>query len=388
MSKVVVKDCHSYGQDELNQAVNDSVVLIGGWDYYVHYGQKVLLKVNLIGPKTPESAAVTHCEFVRAIVRILKKKGCIVWVGDSAGGAIAGLAPTTQAFEVSGLQRMALEEGAEIKNFDREGVVEVTAPHTAQGKMFLAKPMYEADVVINLPKLKTHSAGMYTGAVKNLYGCIPGLKKAEYHRQAPNPKDLGHIIADIHEATKVTLHIMDGVMGMQGEGPTAGQPYPAHKILASADPVALDVVGAAMMGMSLVDVPILEAAAERGLGVFSLSEIEIAGDYASPPLLKGYKLPKRFRSAKKRNYKALVKVIDFLKAKPVVNAGKCKHCNVCVESCPMHAIDKKTKLIDYSKCIECMCCHEFCMFKAVELRKENRFAGAMMKVAGLFTSYK
>ena len=134
-----------------------------------------------------------------------------MWVGDSAGGAIAGLAPTTEAFEVSGLMRVALEEGVEIKNFDREGVVEVLAPHTPQGKMFLAKPMFDADVVINLPKLKTHSAGMFTGAVKNLYGCIPGLKKAEYHRHAPNPKDLGHVIVDIHRATKVTLHIMDGV---------------------------------------------------------------------------------------------------------------------------------------------------------------------------------
>jgi len=388
MTKVAVKNCTTYDQKQLREVIDNCIGVLGDWGRFIKQGQKVLLKVNLIGPKLPESAAVTHCDFVRVIVQILKGYGCEVWIGDSAGGAIAGIAPTAQAFEVSGLARVAREEGVEIKNFDREGVIEVAAPHTPQGKMYLAKPMFDADVVINLPKLKTHSAGMYTGAVKNLFGCIPGLKKAEYHRHAPDPKDLGLVIADIHQATQVQLHIMDGIMAMQGEGPTAGTPYPAHKILASTDPLALDVVASAMIGMNLSNIPILQAAAESGLGESQLENIELLGDYSSPPLLRGYKLPKRFGTTKKRNYQAVVKVIDFLKARPVVNIGKCKNCNACVDSCPMQAIDKDSKRIDYATCIECMCCHEFCMFKAIDLRKDNKLAGALMKVAGLFSSYK
>lgn len=377
MAKVIISQCNEYNPDLLAEKINYGIDLLGGWDKFVSPGMTVLLKVNLIGPKSPETAAVTHPEFVRAIVRILKGLGCAVWIGDSSGGAIAGIAPTARSMKVAGLEQVAREEGAVIKNFDKEGVVEA---RTGTGeKMYLAKPMFDADFVINLPKFKTHSAGIYTGAVKNLFGCIPGLKKADYHRLAPDPRDFGEVIADINQAVKVGLHIMDGVTAMQGEGPTAGSVYPAGKLLFSTDPLALDTVAAAMLGLMVEDIPILASARARKLGISTLAEIEIAGDYSAPPRLKGFKLPKRLRNMKPRNYKALVKVIDFLKARPRVNLKKCRHCNMCVESCPVQAINRETKIIDYSACIECMCCHELCEHKAVELRKVNRFLDAMTR---------
>lgn len=372
MAKVVISDCNEYNLELLTQKLNAGIALLGGWERYVSPGMKVLLKVNLIGPKAPDTAAITHPEFVRALVRILKGLGCEVWIGDSSGGAIAGIAPTARSFKVSGLEQVAQEEGALIKNFDREGVVEVTPGSGIGGKMYIAKPMFDADFVINLPKFKTHSAGIYTGAVKNLYGCIPGLRKAEYHRLAPDPRDLGEVLTDIHQAVKVGLHIMDGVIAMQGEGPTAGTVYPAGKILMSTDPLALDTVAVSMLGLGVEDVPILHSARTRKLGEADLKEIELAGDYFSPPRLKGFKLPKRLKLIKPQNYKAVVKVIDFLKARPRVNLKVCKHCNMCVESCPVQAIDREAKVIDYTLCIECMCCHELCEHKAVELRRDNR----------------
>ena len=372
MSKVVISDCNEYNLEHQTLKLNAGIALLGGWEKYVSPGMKVLLKVNLIGPKAPETAAITHPEFVRALVRILKGLGCAVWIGDSSGGAIAGIAPTARSLKVSGLEQVAREEGAEIKNFDREGVVEVTPGSGIGGKMFIAKPMFDADFVINLPKFKTHSAGIYTGAVKNLYGCIPGLRKAEYHRLAPDPRDLGAVLTDIHQAVNVGLHIMDGVTAMQGEGPTAGSVYPAGKILMSTDPLALDTVAVAMLGLGIEDIPILQSARTRELGESSLKEIELAGDYFSPPKLKGFKLPKRLKNIKPRNYKVVIKVIDILKARPRVNLKACKHCNMCVESCPVQAIERGTKVIDYSLCIECMCCHELCEHKAVELRRDNR----------------
>lgn len=379
MTMVIISECKDYNLTNLELKLNASMEMLGGWGKFISPGMKVLLKVNLIGPKTPDTAAITHPEFVRAITRILKGLGCQVWIGDSSGGAIAGIAPTARSLKVSGLEQVAREEGAIIKNFDREGVVEVVPSSGIGDKMFLAKPMFEADFVINLPKFKTHSAGIYTGAIKNLFGCVPGLRKAEYHRLAPDPRDLGEVLADINQAVKVGLHIMDGVAAMQGEGPTAGTVYPAGKLLMSTDPLALDTVAIAMLGLDVENIPILDSARTRKLGEFNLKNIEIAGDYDSPPRLRSFKLPKRLRNMKPRNYKILVKVIDLLKARPRVNLKVCKHCNMCVESCPVQAIDRETKVIDYNHCIECMCCHELCEHKAVELRKENRVLDAISR---------
>ena len=216
MSSVVLLECKDYTQREVTENLSRGMELLGGWGAFVKPGMKVLLKINLIGPKTSESAAVTHCEFVRPIVRILKGLGCEVWIGDSAGGAIAGIAPTDRGMEVSGMKRIADEEGAIIKNFEREGVVEVPTPHGIYDKIYLAKPVFDADFVINLPKLKTHSSAIFTGAVKNVFGMIPGLRKAEYHRIAPDPKDFGQVLFDIHQSVKIGLHIMDGITAMQG----------------------------------------------------------------------------------------------------------------------------------------------------------------------------
>lgn len=380
MSKVVVKECQTYELQKMTDALDQGIELLGGWDRYIRSGMKVLLKVNLIGPKDSDSAAITHCEFVRALVRILKSRDCEIWIGDSSGGAIAGIAPTGKSFRVSGLEAVGKEEGAVLKNFDSEGVVAVTPESGITKEMYLAKPMFDADLVINLPKLKTHSAAIYTGAVKNVFGCIPGLKKAEFHKLAPDPKDFGDVIADIHKSCRIGLHIMDGIIAMQGEGPTAGEPYAAGKILISEDPLALDVVAASMLQLKLEDVPILATAKKRNLGESNMDSIEVLGDYTTIPKLADFQLPKRFGSKKKQNHQAVIKVIDFLKARPVVDKKLCKNCNLCVESCPVNAIAKETKIINYKACIECMCCHELCMYKAVNLKKDNWIAGAMMKL--------
>lgn len=381
MSKVIIQECKNYELETVIAKINAAVELLGGWDKFVKPKDKVLLKVNLIGPKSSESAAITHAEFVRAMVRILKGKNCNVWIGDSSGGAIAGIAPTAQSFRVAGYERVAEEEGAEIKNFDREGVVSVQPESRCEETMHIAKPMFDADVVINLPKLKTHSAQIFSGAVKNVFGCIPGLKKAKYHKMAPNPSDFGQIICDIHKAANIQLHIMDGILTMQGEGPTAGSIYRADKILVSEDPLALDAVAAKMVGMDVEDVPILETARKRNLGDGCLKNITLAGDYEQVPRLVNFKLPRRLHGSKKRNSKVLIKVIDFFNTYPRINSDKCKKCNMCVESCPVQAIDKETKQIDYNICIECMCCHELCLFKAVELKNENKVAGL---ISGFF----
>lgn len=379
MAKVIVQECQGYQVNQIINQVNGGIEMLGGWMQFVKPLDRVLLKVNLIGPKPAESAAITHFDFVRAIVRILRSLECEVWIGDSSGGAIAGIAPTAQAFEVSGLAEMAKEEGALIKNFDKEGVVEVARFSKPKEMMYLAKPLFDADLVINLPKFKTHSMGIYTGAVKNVFGCLPGLRKAKYHRDAPAPEEFGAILADIHQALPIALHIMDGVVAMQGEGPTAGDPYLANKILMSKDPMALDTVAMSLIGLGPEEIPILSAAIEQGIGRSEISEIEVFAEAESLLLLENFKLPKRYLSTKKQHYGSLIRVIDFLKTRPEVNQKKCVNCNMCVESCPVEAIDRETKKINYDACIECLCCHELCRYEAVELKRKNLMARMMMK---------
>jgi uncharacterized protein (DUF362 family)/Pyruvate/2-oxoacid:ferredoxin oxidoreductase delta subunit len=371
MAEVVVLEQGDYRTEGLIAALERGMALLGGWEAFVKPGMKVLLKVNLIGPKSSDSAAVTHCEFVRAVGRILKKRGCEVWIGDSAGGAIAGIAPTAKGMTVAGYEAVAAEEGFLIKNFEREGTKAVSPADAPDRVYHLAKPAFDADLVINLPKLKTHSAATYTGAFKNLFGCVPGLKKAEYHRAAANSRDFGAAIADINACVKPALHVMDGVVAMQGRGPTAGKPYPAKKVLMSADPLALDAVACAMLGLDIDSVPIFDSGRERGMGEWRLGAIAILGDYASPPRLRGFDVPKAI-SVGPRMGRLMGGLVDMFKRRPVVDLSACRDCGSCVASCPVKAIDPAMKSIDYSKCIECLCCHEMCMYKAIELRRVNK----------------
>jgi uncharacterized protein (DUF362 family)/Pyruvate/2-oxoacid:ferredoxin oxidoreductase delta subunit len=380
VAKVVIQECDTYQIKQVMKKINAGMDCLGGWEAFVKPGMTVLLKVNLISPKTPDTAAITHSEFVRAITRTLKQRGCTVWIGDSSGGAIAGTAPTARSFVISGLERVAEEEGAEIKNFDREGVERVEIKNRHIDGMHLAKPVFEADLVINLPKFKTHSAAVFTGAVKNVFGLVPGLKKADYHRIAPSPTAFGHVIASIHKAKPIGLHIMDGITAMEGEGPTAGTVYQANKILISTDPLALDTVAVAMIGLEVDHIPILAVARDEGLGEGDIDKITVVGDYQAPPKLDGFRLPRYIQRLRLRNYGFVSTALQFLKTRPRINLKKCKHCNMCVESCPVQVIDKETKAIDYGYCIECMCCHELCGHEAVELRKDNVLAGLLIRL--------
>ncbi len=375
-TRVAVLQCDSYDTALLTRKINEGAALLGGFGRFIKPGMNVLLKVNLIGPLPPESAAVTHVEFIRAVIRLLRPLGCGIWVGDSSGGAIGGKAQTGRSFTVSGIAKMAEEEGAVAKNFDREGVAEVK---TADGSpMYLAKPVFDADLIINLPKLKTHVAALYTGAVKNLYGCIPGLQKAHYHKQAQSGREFGEVLCEVNRHIRPGLVILDGVVAMDGQGPTAGHPYAAGKILMGTDPLALDTVAARMIGKDIRELAAYAASVREPLGESDLSRIEVCGDYNAPPKLPGFRLP-RVMNAETRAGGVLGRLIDLMRTRPEVDPQLCRRCNVCVESCPTLAIDKSTKRINYDACIACMCCHEMCTYHAVKLVRANRLMRALSR---------
>jgi len=382
MSKVIVSNCDSYELETLKASIQDAVDAAGGWEKFIQKDQKVLLKVNLIGPKKAEKAATTNPEFVRAVGQLVKAQGAKVYVGDSSGGAIAGMAPTKKSFTVSGIEKVADEEGFTIVNFDEVGPVLVELNDNYNKDLYITKIFSEMDVVINLPKMKTHSMGIYTGAIKNLFGAIPGLRKALYHKNAPNPTEFGEVLADIHCAIEnMPLHIMDGVISMQGEGPTAGTPYHAGKILVSEDPLAMDRIAIGMMGIDPDRVSILSASVRRKIGEWDIDKIEVVGDAS---VLEKYQLPKGYTQNIVKDHSKVKNVIDFFKVVPVVNQKKCIGCNSCVDSCPVEAIDRETKLINYDLCIDCLCCHELCMSEAVDLKSNNKMVGVVRAISSLF----
>lgn len=382
MKKVYVKNCQDYDVAEIKGTITEVLNQLGGIQRYISPNQNVLLKVNLIGPKSPEKAATTHPEMVRAVGQLIKEVGANVFVGDSSGGAIAGMAPTKKSFVVSGIEKMAKEEGFTLVNFDEVGPILVESKENYTQELYLSKAIRDMDVVINLPKMKTHSMGVYTGAVKNLFGVIPGLRKAKYHKEAPNPEQFGQVLADIYSnIDNMPLHIMDGIISMQGEGPTAGEPYHAGKILISEDPLALDRVAIEMMGIIPERVTILNASIMRKIGAWSRKEIEVLGDFE---VFKGYKLPKSYRMEQVKDFSKVRGVIDFFKVVPEINLKKCVGCNSCVDGCPVGAIDNSTKQINYGICIDCLCCHELCMVEAVELKSKNRLVSVVRQISSLF----
>ncbi|GAB6109789.1 DUF362 domain-containing protein [Fusibacter bizertensis] len=382
MSKVYVSNCDTYELETVKSTILKAINQMGGLEKYIQPGQKVLLKINLIGPKKAEKAATTHPEFVRAVGQLVKAVGAEVYVGDSSGGAIAGMAPTKKSFTVAGIEKIANEDGFTLINFDEVGPASKEIEGNFSKELYITKAIEEMDVVINLPKMKTHSMGVYTGAVKNLFGAIPGLRKAKYHKEAPNPEIFGQVLADIHKAIdNMPLHIMDGILSMQGEGPTAGSPYPAGKILISEDPLSLDRIAIEMMGILPERVDILKASIQRQIGVWAKSEIEVIGDFEK---LKNYALPKSYRTHAVKDLTKVRGVIDFFKVVPVVNQKKCIKCNSCVDGCPVGAIDRDSKIVDYTICIDCLCCHELCMIEAVELKSKNQLVNVVRSVANLF----
>lgn len=381
VSKVALMQCNEYDLELIIKKINEGIEILGGWEKYIKPNSTVLLKPNMISPKKPETAITTHPVFLQAMIRILKSMNCIVWIGDSSGGLFGGTSPTKQSFIVTGYAEIAEKENAVIKNFDMEGTVKIIPNSGLTPEMNIAKPMFEADYVINLPKLKTHVAALYTGAMKNLFGCIPGLKKAEYHKIGSKSEDFANIIVDINEAVNVTLNIMDAIVAMDGDGPTGGNPYEMHKILISDNALALDMTATKMINVDAKEVPILKAAINRKFGPESFKDVYVDGDYEHVPTVVNFKLPRTMNrlSNSKLAAKIMPYAVDFTKSRPKVNLKSCKQCNMCVNSCPVEAINIETKEISYDKCIECMCCHELCLYHAVELKKLNPLAGMIKR---------
>ncbi|OGB87798.1 hypothetical protein A3H38_00045 [candidate division WOR-1 bacterium RIFCSPLOWO2_02_FULL_46_20] len=376
MSKVAITKCDSYDQNEVDRAVQQSLELIGGLANIVKPGNKVLLKVNALMGSSPEAAVTTHPSLVTAVIKEVKKCGGIALVGDSPGNASANVRKTMVD---TGFKKAADEAGGEVVYFQEAEIFDLLSPsHNKKIKTLrIASKVLDADVIINLPKLKTHNYTLFTGAIKNMFGAVPGFEKAHFHIRAPRPHEFAESLVDILELTKPHLNIMDAVMGMEGHGPTGGSPRKLGIIMASTDPVAMDAVGGHLIGYEPSQIDTTVIANRRGLGESCLDKITIFGTSMEEIKVSDWKLStdvnRLTRWIPGFMYDLVRPLARQARIDPYIIQDKCTKCLVCVKGCPAKTInyDKERKIveIDLKDCINCFCCHELCEYKAIKLKR-------------------
>jgi uncharacterized protein (DUF362 family)/Pyruvate/2-oxoacid:ferredoxin oxidoreductase delta subunit len=366
-SPVSIVRCGDYTHDNVRTAVRTSLDYLGGLARFVKKDQTVLIKPNLLSAKDPSRAITTHPTVVRAVVEEVQRLGAIPILGDSPGGVDRGI---VRVWENTKLSEVAGQTGTKLVAFESAGVCAKTTP--AGKTYFIAKPVLDADVIISLAKLKTHTLTLMTCAVKNMFGSIPGFRKAEYHKEATKPKDFAEVLVDIFSLTKPHLTLVDAVVCMDGDGPSSGDPKYAGLLFSGTDAVALDLVAAKIMGFKEGEIDTTSVARKRGLGPKSLDQIEIRGENLSQLPLPKFVLPSN-RYMKLIPDLLIKLVAPLVWVRPNILDGNCINCNICVENCPTKTIHQgdKRPYFDYANCINCMCCHELCPQKAVYLEKSR-----------------
>jgi len=358
MTKVSIIRCSDYRAEAVFAAIKKAVDLLGGIGAFIKPGMKVLLKPNLLSPHPPEDVVTTNPEIVRAIARLVKSAGGIVSLGDAPGGYGYNI---DEILEVSGIKRVADEEGIEIQKF---------ATSRFMDGIPISRHVLDADLVISIPKLKTHSITVITAAIKNMFGAVVGLYKAECHSRAPREEDFSEIMAKVYSLARPGLTILDGIMAMEGDGPSAGTARKMNIIAAGADAVAIDACIAKIIGLEPLDILVTKKAYEMGLGEADLAKIEILGDNIDDFVTKDFKLPQT--TPLKILPKSVVNTVALLiKFKPYIDDLLCKRCNLCRVTCPVNCItiDKEYCGIDYKKCVRCLCCHEVCPYRAIYIKR-------------------
>ena len=363
-AKVAIIRVHEYDRAQIRCALEQGLALIGGWNQLIKAGDDVFVKINHLSPPSPpERAIVTHPVFVEAVLDLLKETGAAITVGDDIP------ASDEDGFRISGYRAMCERAGVKLVNLKQSGFVKVRCNGQRLETIYLAKAIADADVVINLPKLKTHSLTLFTGGVKNLYGTIPSGLRTRFHGDYPRLDDFCQVLVDIFAVAKPMLTIMDGIVAMEGEGPAGGKPRNLGLILASQDAVALDAAAGRIIGLDPTQVLTTRIAHERGLGVGDLRNIEVVGERIESVCLPDFSLP---ASAAGRFVNRLPRFLSqfflrLLSIRPGVVTQNCVGCAACQNACPVSAIivRKGKAKIDRSICIQCMCCHEVCRYNAI-----------------------
>jgi len=360
-SAVAVFPCSTYNETVVCETLEKSLKSLGGLHHIIKNNSKVLIKPNMLSAKNPEKAVTTHPSVVKAVVLLVQNLGAKVFIGDSPAGISK---PIKEYWEATKMEEVAQQTGAELLPFEKKGVVE----RFVNGKSyFISKSVAEMDVIINVCKMKTHGLTLMTGAIKNMFGCIPGVKKGEFHKVAPKTKDFSQILVDIFQIVNPQLTIMDAVFAMEGNGPSSGNPKKVGLMLSSFDAVAIDAIASYIMGFQEDEILTTNIASARGLGQKKLENIEFLGLAQSQLKQKEFQLPSnRYIQLIPEFLMKLVGKLIWIRPKAI--PAKCKKCGLCIKNCPVNAMISEEGIpkINYNQCIQCFCCDEICPYNAIE----------------------
>lgn len=363
---VAVSSCVGYDRQQVEASLHKLMEHFGGMAKFVRPGQVVAVKPNLIAKKKPEEAATTHPMLVEAVVLLVQQAGGKPFIVDSPGGP-GSKALLNAVYRATGMAAVAERTGCGL-SLDTSEMVLAHPKGKVVKQLTVLKVLAEADVIIGLPKLKTHCMTRYTGGVKLMYGAIPGLKKAEYHFNMQRLGEFSNLLIDINTLLPTSLTVMDAVVGMEGDGPTAGSPREAGLLLASPSPYAMDVVCSNLIGINPTELPLIQSARERGLCP-APSEIPLMGD-PLPEIKPPFRLPahKHVDFDIPGPFKGL---ISKLQPKPIFSPELCIGCGECHRCCPANAIDMENgqPQLKLDACIRCFCCQELCPHRAVSVHQ-------------------
>ncbi len=366
MAEVALLFCDSYEIENVYNNIKRGIGLLGGLHRFFDKNEKILLKPNMLFAKKPEEAVTTHPSVFEAVIKVFLDEKFTLEYGDSPG-----IGNPVSVAKKTGL--LSIVEKYNIPFADFNNGEEVFFEDGYQNKKLnLLKGAVNADAIVSISKMKTHQLTRITGAVKNQYGCVFGMEKKEYHLKLSDAKDFSKMLVDINRYLKPRLYIMDGILAMEGNGPSGGDPIYMNSILISDDPIALDSTFCRMIDLPPEFVATNFYGKEYGLGTYLDDEIEIVGDHLSDFVNKEFDVVRT-----PMDELPMVKVPLFIKnlliPRPVINHDECKKCGKCIEACPVpeKAVNftddskKNPPEYNYSICIRCYCCQEMCPHQAI-----------------------
>jgi len=375
MLEVTARRCKNYDREKIKQIIYEIFSSQKFLNRLNNLGS-VLLKPNLLGPYLPEKGVTTHPEFIAALIEILKDYKIKISLMDNPGGTVS----YKKVLHDTGMEDLSKKYDIEILHSAISGIRKFkksTSDDFIENiEYIISKPFVECEAIINLPKMKTHTLTLFTGAIKNCYGVVPGLAKSNYHRIAPNPTEFAKIVVDIYKIVKdkIVFNLMDGIVGMDGDGPSSGDAKNFGVILGSTDAVALDFCASRIMGYNPKKIPTIKFAANQTQ--ISFDDIRLIGDFGENFVLKNINIRKsKITNLILNSFSTPLKNVfqKLFWAYPAYNPEKCTKCGICVKSCPASAlkISKESPIPQLSKdkCILCLCCIEMCPENAAYLEK-------------------
>lgn len=369
-SKVAVIKCDSYDEREVLKAVEAGLELLGGILTFVKSGESIVMKPNVLIGSNPDKCVTTHPSVFKVVGKLFQGAGATVCYGDSPSFGGCGF-----NMRRARLKQAGDELGIEMADFDKGRAVSHAGSLLIKS-FVIANGVLDSDGLVSLPKLKTHPLTRFTGAVKNQFGCVPGLLKSQYHVKLPDPYDFATMLVDLNTLIRPRLCIMDGIMAMEGNGPRGGNARKLGVLLISSDPIALDATACRIIDLPPEVVTTSEPGEKAGLGTYHAENIEILGEEIETLVDREFDAIRRApvpRSAGRLSTFIKNRICE----RPVIDMARCNSCGTCVRMCPVDpkAVDwyngdeSRPPVHNYSRCIRCYCCQETCPEGAITVER-------------------